>query len=191
MVWVLLCWPHLTNTRLITLRTQSHGVALLANPPKPTKKVNFCLLSDHINKDSSIYCKSETSTEDMWIKVTTRTPIHKVTVNSIPRPQNTNRFALLDNQDNNEDSALTTSSPHHQLALLVLDHDTGKTLEHRQLRKHPDYKETWDQSYANKLGQLCQGIGIKPSDPHLKPSAHTISPPSSCANTITTCTLPK
>jgi hypothetical protein len=81
-----------------------------------------------------------------------------------------NRFALLEDQDGN-DSTLTptTSSTQHQLALPVLDHTTGHTLEHRQLRKHPKYKETWDQSYADELGQLCQGIGAK-SSPNSTPT---------------------
>ena len=44
-------------------------------------------------------------------------------------------------------------------ALAVLDRDSGKLLEHRQLRKDPRYKTVWDRSYANELGRLCQGIG--------------------------------
>jgi hypothetical protein len=44
-------------------------------------------------------------------------------------------------------------------ALSVLDSSTGEFLEHRQLRRDPRYKATWDTSYANKLGRLCQGIG--------------------------------
>jgi hypothetical protein len=44
-------------------------------------------------------------------------------------------------------------------ALSVLDPSTGEFLEHRQLRQDPCYKATWDRSYANKLGRLCQGIG--------------------------------
>jgi len=44
-------------------------------------------------------------------------------------------------------------------ALSVLDTSTGEFLEHRQLRRDPRYKETWDTSYANELGRLCQGIG--------------------------------
>jgi hypothetical protein len=44
-------------------------------------------------------------------------------------------------------------------ALSVLDPATGKFLEHCQLRQDPHYKTTWDTSYANKVGQLCQGIG--------------------------------
>jgi hypothetical protein len=44
-------------------------------------------------------------------------------------------------------------------ALSVLDTSTGEFLEHRQLRRDPRYKATWDTSYANELGRLCQGIG--------------------------------
>ena len=40
-----------------------------------------------------------------------------------------------------------------------MDTVTGETLEHRQLRRHPKYKKTWNQSYSNELGRLCQGIG--------------------------------
>jgi hypothetical protein len=45
------------------------------------------------------------------------------------------------------------------VALSVLDPFTGKFLEHRQLRWDPCYKATWDMSYANELGRLCQGVG--------------------------------
>jgi len=41
-------------------------------------------------------------------------------------------------------------------------------LEHRQLHRHPTYKKVWDESYANELGRLCQGIGTKPSNPTKK-----------------------
>ncbi len=43
-------------------------------------------------------------------------------------------------------------------ALLVLNPSTGKVLKHCQLRCDPCYKATWDTSYANELGRLCQGI---------------------------------
>ena len=41
----------------------------------------------------------------------------------------------------------------------VLDAEAGKTLEYRQLRQHPKYKDIWDQLYSNELGRLCQDIG--------------------------------
>jgi hypothetical protein len=48
-------------------------------------------------------------------------------------------------------------------AFLVLGPHTCKFLEHRQLHRDPCYKATWDTSYANELGWLCQGIGTGPS----------------------------
>ena len=44
-------------------------------------------------------------------------------------------------------------------AVPVLRKETGKTLEFRQLRTHPKYKETWNISYCNELVRLCQGMG--------------------------------
>ncbi len=49
------------------------------------------------------------------------------------------------------------------MALSVLDSSTGEFLEHHQLRQDPRYKTTWDTSYANELGRLCQGIGSGPT----------------------------
>jgi hypothetical protein len=43
-------------------------------------------------------------------------------------------------------------------ALAVLDRESGKLLERRQLRKDPRYKTVWDRSYANERRCLCQGI---------------------------------
>jgi hypothetical protein len=40
-----------------------------------------------------------------------------------------------------------------------LDPVTGELLEHCQLCRDPRHKATWDSSYANELGCLCQGIG--------------------------------
>ncbi len=103
-----------------------------------------------------------------------------------------NQFALLTEVGDKDDAPNSTpSSAHRQLVLPVLDHATGQMLKHRQLCKHPAYKETWDRSYADKLGQLCQGIGIKPPDPLLKPSIRAPSQQSSCPTAIPTSVLPK
>ena len=45
------------------------------------------------------------------------------------------------------------------LALPVLDKETGKILEYRQLRKDPRCAPIWNTSYTNELGQLCQVVG--------------------------------
>ncbi len=52
---------------------------------------------------------------------------------------------------------LTSLDEGHSLA--VLDKKSGQLLKHRQLHGDPCYKEVWDRSYSNELGQLCQGIG--------------------------------
>ena len=64
------------------------------------------------------------------------------------------------------------------LATAVLDQASGQMLEHCQLRKHPTHKQTWDISYANKLGCLCQGIGQHPSNPKspCSPGTNTFKP---------------
>ena len=47
----------------------------------------------------------------------------------------------------------------HNYANAVLDKDTGKKLEYRQLIKHPRFAEAWLRSGANEFGRLFQGIG--------------------------------
>jgi hypothetical protein len=46
-----------------------------------------------------------------------------------------------------------------ELACPVLDPDTGKLLEYRQLLRDPKFKETWERSSANDFGMLAQGVG--------------------------------
>ena len=48
----------------------------------------------------------------------------------------------------------------------VLDEESGKVLEYRNLRKHPRYSEDWSISSANEFGRLAQGVGgrIKGTD---------------------------
>jgi hypothetical protein len=46
----------------------------------------------------------------------------------------------------------------HQ-AMAVMDNDTSKLLNYRQLMNSPKYKKAWSLSAANKFGQLANGIG--------------------------------
>ena len=46
-------------------------------------------------------------------------------------------------------------TPVDKIACPVYDQDSGDTLEYRQLRCHPKYRDIWEASYANKLGRLC------------------------------------
>ena len=62
-------------------------------------------------------------------------------------------------------SAVLYGNQWSPLALSILDPETGQSLEHRVLRRHPRLGPDWNTSYSNELGRLCQGIGVDPSDP--------------------------
>ena len=49
------------------------------------------------------------------------------------------------------------------MANSVLEHETGKQLNYRQLRKYPRLQETWKTSFSNEMGGLCQGVGTGPN----------------------------
>ena len=91
----------------------------------------------------------------------------KVRAGTLPVPANlhNNQFAILaEDDDDIEDDELPTTATTYS----VLDHDTGETLEHCQLRRLPKYKATWDTSYTDEIGRLCQGVNKHPT----KPSTH-------------------
>jgi hypothetical protein len=50
-------------------------------------------------------------------------------------------------------------------AMAVMDADTGKLLNYRQLMRSTKYKEAWSLSSANKFGQLANGIGSRIKNP--------------------------
>ena len=45
----------------------------------------------------------------------------------------------------------------------VLEQETGKQLNYGQLRKHPRLQETWNKSFSDEMGILCQGFGKGPN----------------------------
>ncbi len=65
-------------------------------------------------------------------------------------PKEIGGFAFLCKALNKVDSPTACLGP---------DPALGEFLEHFQLHRDPQYKATWDTSYANKLGRLCQDIG--------------------------------
>eukprot|EP00957_Ditylum_brightwellii_P179904 13704373-Ditylum_brightwellii.AAC.1 len=52
------------------------------------------------------------------------------------------------------------------MANAIVDEETGRALEYRDLIKDPKYKDDWKHSFSNKLGQLAQGLkrGINGTD---------------------------
>jgi hypothetical protein len=93
------------------------------------------------------------------------TPPEPVAARTWARSKNT--FAMLQRWNCGRQHCQKEYSniPILNIATPVIKLITGQELEHRQLRKHPDYKDTWDASYANELGRLCQGVGTNKDDP--------------------------
>ena len=47
----------------------------------------------------------------------------------------------------------------------VMDKDTGKILQYRQLLRHPKLKHAWTKSSANEFGRLAKGVGGRIKNP--------------------------
>ena len=43
--------------------------------------------------------------------------------------------------------------------MAVMDADSGKMLNYRQLMRNPKYKKQWSVSSANEFGRLANGVG--------------------------------
>ena len=46
----------------------------------------------------------------------------------------------------------------HQ-AMAVMDAETGKNFNYRQLRRDPKYRKEWNKSSASEFGRLVNGVG--------------------------------
>ena len=44
-------------------------------------------------------------------------------------------------------------------AMAVMDAETGKLLNYKQLMRNPKYKKKWSISSANEFGRLVNGVG--------------------------------
>ncbi len=141
---------------------------VVSQPNTRHRTVTFALPPNHVDKYSGAYCEATLNRDTTYIlsaKWATvpqlrRPPIKPSRTSAQPLPT-FNRFALLadDNIDNDEQPPTAT-------AYSVLDHETGETLEHCQLRRLPKYKATWEKSYADEIGRLCQGVGQHPTMPN-------------------------
>ncbi len=150
----------------------------VSQPNNRQRTVTFALPPNHVNKYSGVYCEATLNRDTTYIlsaKWATvpqlcRPPIKPSQTLAQPLPT-FNRFALLadDNIDDDEQPLLADDNidndeqPPTTTAYSVLDHETRETLEHPQLQCLPKYKATWDKSYADEIGRLCQGVGHHPT----------------------------
>ena len=49
--------------------------------------------------------------------------------------------------------------------MAVMDAETGKLLNYRQLMRDPKYKKNWSISSANEFGRLANGVGGRIKNP--------------------------
>jgi hypothetical protein len=146
-----------------------------SQPNTRQRTVTFALPPNHVDKYSGAYSEATLNRGTTYIipaKWATvpqlrRPPIKPSRTSAQPLPT-FNPFALLadDNIDDDE-------QPPNATAYSVLDHETGETLEHCQLQRLPKYKATWDKSYADDIGRLCQCMGQHPTMPNTQQVTET------------------
>eukprot|EP00956_Cyclotella_meneghiniana_P024798 scaffold50421_cov81-Cyclotella_meneghiniana.AAC.3 len=78
----------------------------------------------------------------------TKSRLHQPTLSSRNKRRQANAVRALDNLEDKIAQAMA-----------VLDEDSGKLLNYRQLLRHPKYKSEWKQSSANEFGRLTNGVG--------------------------------
>ncbi len=140
-----------SDTQPIAHRTRSRhtNTNSIAASAHAALRVTFSLPANHIDK-STLSRDTQYNLSPQWntvpfqrrIESTFQPPRNRATP-----PTTTNRFALLaDAIDDDELPTDTIANDDETLPLFiacpVLDHETGQTLEHGQLRRHPKYKAT-------------------------------------------------
>jgi hypothetical protein len=67
--------------------------------------------------------------------------------------------AFLDYQGGQEDAFIPDRQEYKYRACAVIDEDTGKSMEYKDLLKDPKHRETWSRAAANEFGRLFNGAG--------------------------------
>jgi hypothetical protein len=67
-------------------------------------------------------------------------------------------IAILEYKGGN-DAFITDQQDYKYRACAVIDEETGKSMEYRNLLKDPKHRETWSRAAANEHGRLFNGVG--------------------------------
>jgi hypothetical protein len=67
--------------------------------------------------------------------------------------------AILDYQGGNADAFIPDKQEYKYRACAVIDEETGKSMEYRDLLKDPKHRETWSRAAADEFGRLFNGVG--------------------------------
>jgi hypothetical protein len=67
--------------------------------------------------------------------------------------------AILDYMGGKEDAFIPDKQEYKYRADAVINEETGKSMEYKDLLKDPKYREDWSRAAANKFGRLFNGVG--------------------------------
>jgi hypothetical protein len=67
--------------------------------------------------------------------------------------------AILEYQGGKADAFIPDQQENKYRACAVIDEETGKSMEYRDLLKDPKHWETWSRAAANEFGRLFNGVG--------------------------------
>jgi hypothetical protein len=67
--------------------------------------------------------------------------------------------AILEYQGGKADAFIPDQQDYKYRACAVIDEETGKSMEYRDLLKDPKHRETWSRAAANEHGRLFNGVG--------------------------------
>jgi hypothetical protein len=66
---------------------------------------------------------------------------------------------ILEYQGGKADAFILDQQDREYRAWAVIDEETGKSMEYRDLLKDPKHRETWSRAAANEFGRLFNGVG--------------------------------
>jgi hypothetical protein len=67
--------------------------------------------------------------------------------------------AILNYMGGNEDAFIPHKQEYKYRADAVINEETGKSMEYKDLLKDPKYREDWSRAAANEFGRLFNGVG--------------------------------
>jgi hypothetical protein len=67
--------------------------------------------------------------------------------------------AILDYMGGKEHAFIPDKQEYKYRADAVINEETGKSMEYKDLLKDPKYREDWSRAAANKFGRLFNGVG--------------------------------
>jgi hypothetical protein len=89
--------------------------------------------------------------------------LHQHTASSRRKSHTAN--AVFESAQFNNQFVLIYHRHEQAFAAGVMDKDTGKILQYRQLLRHPQLKQAWTKSSANEFGRLAKGVGGRIKNP--------------------------